>query len=365
MHPIERAWVATGPYGAPNYDEFADCDEVRAAAVARPSSIVAVDNPQCFESGLAGAVAGLAAAKAGGRYRQTSGLFRYEFGTARAVVGLVSTADISSGPAEPGRVWRNEEVFADKVIERRAHLEALHTLISPVLLVPADPTALAELLADRPCDEPLVTETDERGVAHRLWPLAADAATLDAGNYLVADGNHRSLAAQEAGLGAALVVVADPAGLVIEPYHRLLRLEISGAELIERAAVLDPTPVQRADPAASHLYANGQLFRLGLPETGDPVARLPHTVVERRLIEGALQLDPAAVTYVGGAGVESALMSEVDAGRATGALLMRPVTTQEFVAVNAAREAMPRKSTWFTPKARSGLVLAELAAVRN
>jgi uncharacterized protein (DUF1015 family) len=30
--------------------------------------------------------------------------------------------------------------------------------------------------------------------------------------------------------------------------------------------------------------------------------------------------------------------------------------------VNLARQKMPRKSTWFTPKARAGLVVAELPA---
>jgi uncharacterized protein (DUF1015 family) len=43
-------------------------------------------------------------------------------------------------------------------------------------------------------------------------------------------------------------------------------------------------------------------------------------------------------------------------------VLIAPVTVEEFVAVNLARQKMPRKSTWFTPKARGGLVLADLAA---
>ena len=37
-------------------------------------------------------------------------------------------------------------------------------------------------------------------------------------------------------------------------------------------------------------------------------------------------------------------------------MLIAPVTVDDFVAVNLAREKMPRKSTWFTPKARGGLV---------
>jgi uncharacterized protein (DUF1015 family) len=52
----------------------------------------------------------------------------------------------------------------------------------------------------------------------------------------------------------------------------------------------------------------------------------------------------------------------VDAGRADLAVLIAPVTVDEFVEVNLARQKMPRKSTWFTPKARAGLVLADLAA---
>jgi len=36
------------------------------------------------------------------------------------------------------------------------------------------------------------------------------------------------------------------------------------------------------------------------------------------------------------------------------------VTVDDFLAVNLARRKLPRKSTWFTPKARAGLVVAEL-----
>jgi len=50
----------------------------------------------------------------------------------------------------------------------------------------------------------------------------------------------------------------------------------------------------------------------------------------------------------------------VDAGRAALAVLIAPVTVDDFVAVNLARQKMPRKSTWFTPKARAGLVVADI-----
>ena len=47
-------------------------------------------------------------------------------------------------------------------------------------------------------------------------------------------------------------------------------------------------------------------------------------------------------------------------GRAELAVLIAPVTVDDFVTVNLQRHKLPRKSTWFTPKARGGLVVAEL-----
>jgi uncharacterized protein (DUF1015 family) len=90
---------------------------------------------------------------------------------------------------------------------------------------------------------------------------------------------------------------------------------------------------------------------------------LPHSVLEQRIFDAALGLDPSAaeISYVGGRAGWDYLVGEVDAGRAVAAFLLRPVTMAEFTAINAAREYMPRKSTWFMPKARAGLVLAEIS----
>jgi uncharacterized protein (DUF1015 family) len=91
---------------------------------------------------------------------------------------------------------------------------------------------------------------------------------------------------------------------------------------------------------------------------------MDHALVERVVLGEALGLEPGdkRIIYVGGDYPPSWLVSEVDAGRADLAILIAPVTVDEFVAVNLARQKMPRKSTWFTPKARAGLVLADLGA---
>ena len=63
------------------------------------------------------------------------------------------------------------------------------------------------------------------------------------------------------------------------------------------------------------------------------------------------------VTYQHGL---SAALAEVDAGRATAAVLIRPVSVAEIE--RTAREGllMPPKSTFFTPKLKTGFVLRPL-----
>nr|BFE75955.1 hypothetical protein GCM10020092_092560 [Actinoplanes digitatis] len=98
-------------------------------------------------------------------------------------------------------------------------------------------------------------------------------------------------------------------------------------------------------------------------EGASPVESLDHALVERILLGDVLGLDPGdkRISYVGGDYPAQWLRGEVDAGRAELAVLIAPVTVDDFVAVNLARQKLPRKSTWFTPKARGGLVLAQLS----
>ncbi|MGW5670966.1 DUF1015 family protein, partial [Micromonospora sp. NPDC003776] len=191
------------------------------------------------------------------------------------------------------------------------------------------------------------------------------------GELVVADGNHRSLAAQTGGFPRFLSVITTPASVAIQPYNRLVsELTTTPAELLDRlraaGAEVSPLDGPVEVPAAGgtvHLYLTGQGYAVRLPHAGGGrLENLDHALVERLLLRDALGLDPGdkRITYVGGDYSASWLTGEVDAGRAELAVLVAPVTVDDFVAVNLAREKMPRKSTWFTPKARAGLVVAEL-----
>lgn len=394
MAPIDVAWVSQGGTGAQNYDEFNSYDEIAAVVRANPSSILAVDMPHCtpadlaaghtFLDALPAAPERLARLKAAGRFaRSDDVLVPYRTttprGAAYGVWAMVSTAEISASAETPGRVIRNEDVFADKVRERTALTETLGHLVSAVLLLlPECGDQLVDLLRDwtdaRP---PASVDVDQLGREHAVWLMGRSPerdrllGLLGTGELIVADGNHRSLAAQQAGLDRFLAVVTAPTSLTIAPYNRLLReLGMPVHDFVSRlqATGFDVRPLDAPVDVPSGrgrvgLYVQGSSYDVVLPAVeGTVVDRLDHTVVERALLGGVLGLNPGddRIAYVGGDSGPEWLRGEVDAGRAEAAILVAPVSTDDFVRVNRERMKMPRKSTWFTPKARAGLVLAEL-----
>ncbi|MEV5823829.1 DUF1015 family protein [Micromonospora harpali] len=394
VHPITRAWITTGGTGAQNYDEFADDAEITAIIEANPHSALGIEMPhrapeslgKSFLDALPDAVTRLAEAKADGSYtpaEQVVVLYRISAPgeeTAYGMFAMVDTDQISTSADEPGLVIRNEDVFIAKVRERVALAEALGHLLSPVLLLQTgrgDELHAALAAATETAGAPAATDTDQAGRTHAVWLLGPgpeqDALTALAGGgeLVVADGNHRSLAAQTGGLPRFLAVVTTPASVAIQPYNRLVsELTVTPAELLDRlraaGAEVEPVDGPVEVPTAGGtvvLRLPDQGYAVRLPHVdGGRLENLDHALVERVLLRDALGLDPGdkRITYVGGDYPASWLTGEVEAGRAELAVLIAPVTVDDFVAVNLAREKMPRKSTWFTPKARGGLVVAEL-----
>lgn len=393
-HPIAQAWITTGGTGAQNYDEFADEAEITEIIRANPRSALAVEMPHCapesvghsFAASLPEAAARLARAKEEGCYtpaEEAVVLYRItdEQRTAYGMFCMVDTEQISASPSEPGLVIRNEDVFIEKVHERVALAEATGHLLSPVLLLQtASDAALHDALAGA-CDgagAPAATDVDSAGRTHAVWllPRGPEQDQLldlaSAGELVVADGNHRSLAAQIGELPRFLAVITTPDSVTIQPYNRLVsELTTTFDELLARlsAAGARVTPAEGApqvpaEPGTVQLYHDGRAYDVQLPPTpgASVVENLDHALVERVLLRDALGFDPGdkQITYVGGDYPAGWLAGEVDAGRAELAILIAPVGVADFVAVNLARLKLPRKSTWFTPKARAGLVLAQL-----
>src|SRR4051794_11038848 len=271
-HAIGRAWVSTGGTGAQNYDEFASDAEITDIVAANPASALAIEMPhrapeavaagQSFTDALPAAAARLARQQRQGSYvavDEAVGIYRISGDEpAYGVFCMVDTDQISTSADEPGLVIRNEDVFLEKVRERTALTARLGHLVSPVLLLQTgrgdELHALLRELTGR-LGEPSVSDTDQQGRVHEVWALrpgedqARGLALAGGGELIVADGNHRSLAAQVGGLPRFLAVVTTPASVVIRPYHRLVgESPVGTGELLDRlrAAGATVTPVDGA-----------------------------------------------------------------------------------------------------------------------
>jgi len=386
---------------SPPYDVIDDEQHARLEA-ASPHNVVRLILPR-DDAGPASRYARAARTLAGWRSDGTlaldaqPALYVYEESVAgHTQRGLVGALGLS--PPDAGVVLPHENTMAGPVADRLALTEATRANLEPIFLVYDGGGAAAAAVLAAGDREPEVTATTQDGVTHRLWPLR-DRAGLDevAGDLLtrravIADGHHRYATYLQhqsdrhgAGAGAggwdfglAFLVDATSFGPQVHAIHRVVATlpveeaarRAQRAFAVRRLALdLDAAveALRRAgnDGVAFLLVGRHERFLLTAPEQkavdrAVPQDRSPAwrdldvTVAHRLLISDLWGLTdtedvvdfahdvPAAVTAAGGAGT---------------ALLLNPTPVQAVVAVAAAGERMPRKSTLFTPKPRTGLLL--------
>ncbi|OXM58823.1 hypothetical protein CFP71_00815 [Amycolatopsis thailandensis] len=376
IRPIDRGWVVRDTVPGPDVDEFADPDRVAAAlAEARGDSLLAVQHPARTPAALAGGLSieeALPQARATferireQHYRPVSAVvapYRIDGpdGVALGVLCLVDPAAVRDDGVT--RVRHTEDVYPDVVADRAAMLAGLGIATSAAMLVPAtggrELTAQIELICRG--QVPALSTVDGAGRKHELW-LAGPGegqdellATLDGLDLLVADGNHRVAAAAASGRGALLALVTGGPGLRIGPIHRVLTgTGLHAATLIRRWTeagfdVHPGPPEPPVEPGEVTVLAGASAYRVVLGKAGGD-----HAVVEQGLLREALGVDPE------GPGVRPLLPGAPVPEDAEAVLLLAPVPYAEVLAVHAAGARMPRKATYFTPKPRSGLLLAEL-----
>ncbi|MFC4859147.1 DUF1015 family protein [Actinophytocola glycyrrhizae] len=373
VRPVTRGWVVRDEVPGPDVDEFAEPERV-AAALAGPGAaaraLLAVQHPHRTPTAVAagrGLLESLPAARntlallLRTAYREVSDVVApYEVdgpdGTACGVLCMVDPTAVDAG-----KVRHSEEVYPEIVEERARVLTGLGYATSAAMLVPvSDRDQLtAEVRAHTANQPPAVSTVDSQGRRHRLW-LTGDTSLLDvveAHPLMVADGNHRVAAARTGGLLA--LVTAGPA-LRIGAFHRALtNTGLTAADLAAawRRAGLNvhdvPQARSPADPGTVVVRCRDATLVVDLPPG------LDHAVVEDTLLAKALHLNP-----------ESEHVHPLPAGRtpppnADAIVELAPVPLTTVLAEHAAGRRMPRKSTYFTPKPRSGLLLADLTAQKS
>jgi uncharacterized protein (DUF1015 family) len=255
--------------------------------------------------------------------------------------------------------------------------------------------------------------TDDDGVRHRLWAVSADGdaaaavapllAAASASPVTIADGHHRYETAlryrderrmsrsceEDPAFDYLLTLFLDAVGepLTVLPTHRILRGlgEDGVATLLERldkffivergiaeealrdrfeAAGLAPGGEGRfgfwTRAGGAVLTARRHAFEPFLPAGGTAVRALDVTLLgialDRLLGIGADAVAAGAVSYAKSAGDA---IDRVDAGvdGADAAFLLESTPVASVSAVAADGDVMPQKSTYFYPKALSGLLI--------
>jgi uncharacterized protein (DUF1015 family) len=302
-------------------------------------------------------------------------LYRTQFtdaiGVARDLVGVIGALEVVDEGA--GGVLPHERTTPKASTDRLDLTRATRANLSPVwgLSLSAGLTGLLQAPG-----EP-VGEVTVDGVVHRVERvtsadrIAEIAAAVSADDVLIADGHHRYGVARiyrdEVRDAAAELTLAFVGELVaeqlsVEAIHRLYAgvdyTEVE--EAMSRAFDLDP--IDPPGPATlAAMETDGFLVLVG-PAGAQRLTPKPGAFDGVRALDGAwleqvLDGSAAEVTYQHGL---DAALAAVDKGEATAAVLIRPVSVTEIE--RTAREGllMPPKSTFFTPKLRTGFVIRQL-----
>jgi hypothetical protein len=374
VRPIDRAWVVRREVPGPDVDEFAEPDRI-VAALAEPNAaartLLAVQHPHrtpAARSAGLGLLDALPAARSTlavllrTAYRSVTDVVApYEVdGPDGTVCGLLCMVDPAAVGA--GRVRHSEDVYPDIVAERAEVLAGLGYATSAAMLVPvSDRDELTATVRAATAGTPDVSTVDSAGRRHRLW-LLGPGATRDrvlavAGAYplLVADGNHRVAAAAAAELNGLLALVTAGPGLRIGAFHRVLTgTGRTATELAKAWRAVGLTVHEREsppEPGRVVVRCPDRTLVVDLP----PGAGVDHAVVEELLLHKALGIDATSDR------VRPLAEGRTPPPDADAVLELAPIPLVDVLAVHAAGGRMPRKSTYFTPKPRSGLLLAALS----
>lgn len=390
---------------APPYDVLSE-DEIAALAARSPHNIVHVDDPRGED-----------------RYRRAGDLFRrwcadgvlvrddrpsftvYRLGFTdatgadREISGVLGGLEVLDPGVDggAGRVLPHERTTPKASTDRLELTRATRANLSPVWGLSLA-TGLSAALADpgQPVGEVLDQEVDGGPVRHRVERIddpdrvAAIAALLAADDVLIADGHHRYGVAREyrderravarpdstevaaAERTLAFVNELAPEQLSVEAIHRLYRGVGPDAlrAALDRRFVRDPLPAGRpgdTDPSAdaallAAMAADGFLVLLG-PDGAERLTPRPGAFEGVRALDGLWLEESLAdlagleVDYQHGVAQVRAAVAD---GRAVAAVLIRPVGVAEIE--RTAREGllMPPKSTFFTPKLKTGLLVRPL-----
>lgn len=323
------------------------------------------------------------------------GLYVYEqSGVGFLQRGLIGAVGVGSESVLP-----HEDVMPGLVADRLALMRATEANLEPIFLLYEGGGTASRLVDDVASQRfPLLDIRTRDGVHHRLWAvtdpveIAAVNADLRDRQALIADGHHRyatyeALRRDHPGpgpwdYGLAFLVDSTAYPPDLKPIHRVipgLPLEdavarAKGAGQVHEFTSLEealaglatasgPAFVLAAGEGHAHLLTDPDPLQVGhaMPAERSPGWKaLDTSILTMFLLPKVWGIDDSeqAVRVVH----HDALAAVRLAGEVGGtAVVLNPLSIEEVLAVAARGERVPRKSTSFEPKPRTGLVMRTFA----
>ena len=287
-------------------------------------------------------------------------------GRRRAIRGMVCAVELED---LGGSIVPHERTMPGPIEDRLRLMRAVRTNLSSIHAVfrgPSEP--FAGFLDDAMARGPAASTTDEAGVEHTLWvsePNPKVATWLAPESLMIADGHHRySMALRyrdemrgEHGPGPwdrVMMFIADAAlqDPPVLPFHRIQTggpHEATGTRVRDLAEVLETVSDEKLVYGSASIEDGLLVHRIGELAGAPPaVCALHERVLER--VDAELRFTPDAVE------AEDAVRNR----EAVAAYFLPPTDAARIRVVIDRGERLPRKSTYFWPKPRTGLVLRPL-----
>jgi len=372
---------------APPYDVLSEAD-VDALLARHSRNIVAIDvprdsdGPQRYELAAQRLNAWIADETLVRDATPTFTLYRMQFvdetGASRETVGVLGALEVVDEGA--GGVLPHERTTPKAKTDRLDLTRTTNTNLSPVWGLSLT-AGLTDLL--REPGEPVGSLRDEEGVVHSVervtdpYRIAAISAAVAGNPVLIADGHHRyaisrtfrdevrATAGRDTSAELTLTYVAELVAdqLSIDAIHRLYH-DVSAHQLLEIFSdSFDLEEAGTVTPAFAGGVVDKEALCLVRPDgTGvwlHPKAAAFEGVraLDGALLEHALRDHDIDISYQHGV---PRVVDRVAADDSMVGVLIRPTGIDEIRRTANERLLMPPKSTFFTPKLRTGLVLRPL-----
>ena len=305
----------------------------------------------------------------------------------------------------------HERTLAGPREDRYRLLRATGVNTSPVIGLYEDPAGASATALDSLTAGPATIDVvDDDGVRHRLWVTPADGvedspasvllATARARPITIADGHHRYETAlryrDERRMSRSceedpafdyilMLFLAASEPLTVLPTHRLVAglgddgvaalhdglsdlFDVAAADRSQLTAAFEGESADAGGRGRLGLWtrnggailrARRSAFEPLLPD-GSPALRELDVVLLGAALERLAGIDPSAIAAGGRVSFTKSVadaLESVDSGNADAAFLLEPTPVESIMAVAEAGDVMPQKSTYFYPKALTGLVI--------